>query len=156
MVIIDEATQALEPVSKYICFQMRRSNRKQACWIPILKSRKLILAGDPMQLPPTVLSQITNTLSKSETKNAVQAKKESKADDTSDGSEEASDNDTNPSGEAIEEEGKEKKKISGMNAEHKVSLKAPRTLETTLFERLERLYQKDIKRTLKLQYRCEA
>ncbi|OBZ66935.1 DNA polymerase alpha-associated DNA helicase A [Grifola frondosa] len=40
VVIIDEATQALEAV----------------CWIPIFKAQKLILAGDPMQLPPTILS----------------------------------------------------------------------------------------------------
>lgn len=37
---IDEASQALEP----------------ATWIPILKSKKTILAGDPFQLPPTVKS----------------------------------------------------------------------------------------------------
>lgn len=36
--IIDEAAQALEP----------------ACWIPILKSSRVVLAGDPYQLPPTV------------------------------------------------------------------------------------------------------
>lgn len=40
-VIIDEAGQALEP----------------ACWIPILKGQKLILAGDHCQLPPTVKSE---------------------------------------------------------------------------------------------------
>ena len=39
--VIDEAGQALEP----------------ACWIPILKAEKLILAGDPSQLSPTVKSQ---------------------------------------------------------------------------------------------------
>ena len=39
-VIIDEAAQALEP----------------ACWIPILKAKKLILAGDHNQLPPTIKS----------------------------------------------------------------------------------------------------
>ncbi|NII25445.1 AAA family ATPase [Pseudoflavitalea sp. X16] len=39
-VVIDEAGQALEP----------------ACWIPILKARKVILAGDHCQLPPTIKS----------------------------------------------------------------------------------------------------
>ncbi|MDJ1466226.1 AAA domain-containing protein [Xanthocytophaga flava] len=38
--IIDEAGQALEP----------------ACWIPILKAQKVILAGDHCQLPPTIKS----------------------------------------------------------------------------------------------------
>lgn len=38
--IIDEAAQALEP----------------ACWIPMGKSSRVILAGDPFQLPPTVKS----------------------------------------------------------------------------------------------------
>lgn len=39
-VVIDEAGQALEP----------------ACWIPILKARKVVLAGDHCQLSPTVKS----------------------------------------------------------------------------------------------------
>ncbi|MCC6599347.1 MAG: AAA family ATPase [Crocinitomicaceae bacterium] len=37
-VIIDEAGQALEP----------------ACWVPVLKAEKVVMAGDPFQLPPTV------------------------------------------------------------------------------------------------------
>jgi len=41
IVLIDEAAQALEP----------------ACWIPIVKAHKVILAGDHCQLPPTVKSQ---------------------------------------------------------------------------------------------------
>ena len=40
LVIIDEAAQALEA----------------ACWIPILKGRRLVLAGDHRQLPPTIKS----------------------------------------------------------------------------------------------------
>jgi len=39
-VVIDEAGQALEP----------------ACWIPILKAEKVIMAGDHFQLPPTIKS----------------------------------------------------------------------------------------------------
>ncbi len=39
-VVIDEAGQALEP----------------ACWIPLLKAAKVILAGDHCQLPPTIKS----------------------------------------------------------------------------------------------------
>lgn len=39
-VVIDEAGQALEPAS----------------WIPVLKARRLVLAGDHCQLPPTVKS----------------------------------------------------------------------------------------------------
>lgn len=41
-VVIDEAGQALEP----------------ACWIPILKSQKVILAGDHCQLSPTIKSDV--------------------------------------------------------------------------------------------------
>ena len=42
IVIIDEASQALEPQS----------------WIPLIKAKKLILAGDHLQLPPTVKSAV--------------------------------------------------------------------------------------------------
>jgi ATP-dependent RNA/DNA helicase IGHMBP2 len=40
-VLIDEAGQALEP----------------ACWIPLLKAPRLVLAGDHCQLPPTIRSE---------------------------------------------------------------------------------------------------
>ncbi|MFD2556404.1 AAA domain-containing protein [Sphingobacterium tabacisoli] len=40
-VVIDEAAQGLEP----------------ACWIPILKADRLLLAGDHCQLPPTIKSE---------------------------------------------------------------------------------------------------
>ncbi|RYY30316.1 MAG: DUF2075 domain-containing protein [Chitinophagaceae bacterium] len=40
-VVIDEAAQALEP----------------ACWIPILKAKKVVLAGDHFQLSPTIKSE---------------------------------------------------------------------------------------------------
>jgi len=50
-VFIDEASQALEP----------------ACWIPILKAHRVIMAGDHLQLPPTVKSIEAGKLGLSET-----------------------------------------------------------------------------------------
>eukprot|EP00250_Pteridium_aquilinum_P011366 c20015_g1_i1 orf=369-3419(-) len=41
LVLVDEAAQAVEP----------------ACWIPILKGRRAVLAGDPCQLAPVILSR---------------------------------------------------------------------------------------------------
>ncbi len=41
VVVIDEAGQGMEP----------------ACWVPILKGDKVVMAGDPLQLPPTVKSR---------------------------------------------------------------------------------------------------
>jgi superfamily I DNA and/or RNA helicase len=46
MVIIDEAAQALEAT----------------CWIPILKGRRLVLAGDHKQLAPTIKSSKAATM----------------------------------------------------------------------------------------------
>lgn len=42
VVVIDEASQALEA----------------QCWIPLLSARKVVLAGDHLQLPPTVKSSV--------------------------------------------------------------------------------------------------
>lgn len=62
-VVIDEAGQALEP----------------ACWIPILKADKLVLAGDHCQLSPTIKStksmgnKLSNTLFEKLINNCPQA-----------------------------------------------------------------------------------
>ncbi|QGJ70835.1 P-loop containing nucleoside triphosphate hydrolase [Planctomycetales bacterium 10988] len=40
LAVVDEACQSVEP----------------GCWIPLLRANKLILAGDPCQLPPTIVS----------------------------------------------------------------------------------------------------
>lgn len=50
VVIIDEASQALEA----------------QCWIPLLSAKKVVLAGDHLQLPPTIKSLDHNTKAKPE------------------------------------------------------------------------------------------
>lgn len=58
VVIIDEASQALEA----------------QCWVPLLTAKKVILAGDHLQLPPTIKS--TNTKERpAEAKSDLEAKK---------------------------------------------------------------------------------
>lgn len=43
--------------------------------------------------------------------------------------------------------------VEGLDIKDRTRLKPPRTLETTLFDRLEKLYGEGIKRVLKIQYR---
>ncbi|WWC89021.1 uncharacterized protein L201_003939 [Kwoniella dendrophila CBS 6074] len=95
---VDEATQAIEAV----------------CWVPILKAKKLVLAGDPQQLPPTIMSKDDKSLKPVE---------------------------------GLAEE------LNGVDIKARTILKPPKTLETTLFERLESLYGEGIKRVLQIQYR---
>jgi DNA polymerase alpha-associated DNA helicase A len=110
-VIVDEASQALEA----------------QCWVPLLwvKASKLVLAGDHLQLPPTIKSL--------NSKEAKAAKKEAKK----------------------KEDRKTKdKKDTEKNAEPPVKPVADSmTLETTLFDRLLGLHGPSIKRMLTTQYR---
>ncbi|KAF7293044.1 AAA domain-containing protein [Mycena indigotica] len=146
VVIIDEATQAMEAV----------------CWVPILKGRKLILAGDPMQLPPTVLSidkdskmKPPKLVAKPTKKN--EDKKAAPPPPPQSGSE-LSESDAT-SAEEGKEEAKSIKPVNSTAAQTKNKgergplLKPPRTLEITLFDRLEKMYGKQIKRMLQVQYR---
>ncbi|KAF2239287.1 DNA helicase [Viridothelium virens] len=103
VVIIDEASQALEA----------------QCWVPLLRAKKVVLAGDHLQLPPTVKS--LNVKEKSKTGNAEQAKADGK--NGEDGL------------------GQTQSKTKGG------------TLETTMFDRLLRLYGPSVKRMLTVQYR---
>ncbi|KIK68283.1 hypothetical protein GYMLUDRAFT_154386 [Collybiopsis luxurians FD-317 M1] len=161
VVIIDEATQALEAV----------------CWIPIFKAKKLILAGDPMQLPPTILSldhekrksqkgqkgqkggaASKSTKVKSQTKNSL-ATKPTDPPATEGNVSEAS---TPPESDSDEDEGREGEDARPESNANKakidvrprnILLRPPRTLETTLFDRLESMYGPGIKRMLNVQYR---
>ncbi|KAI8460315.1 P-loop containing nucleoside triphosphate hydrolase protein [Phakopsora pachyrhizi] len=128
--IVDESTQAFEA----------------ACWIPILKcQKKLILAGDPLQLPPTVKSlnrsSLNQTKVKKDPKQPGKKKDPSKVD--------SSDKPNKLSEESDVDE--TTKKISNLDLEVKTNspktgstsqkralkmMKPPRTLEKTMFDRL--------------------
>lgn len=145
VVIIDEATQAMEPV----------------CWVPIFKAKKLILAGDPMQLPPTVLSVgIKNKSNKAVSTSAKQVSKiESVAETVSVHSDDSEYGDL--AMDSSEEEDAteapatpEAKKRPA--AKRFAQLVPPRSLETTLFDRLEKTYGPGIKKMLKVQYRMHS
>ncbi|KAL1701331.1 P-loop containing nucleoside triphosphate hydrolase protein [Schizophyllum commune] len=110
-VIIDEATQAVEAV----------------CWVPIFKAKKLILAGDPMQLPPTILSIDKKGKDKRAGKDKPATAKDPKT--------------------------KNDKPETATQRTRTPVLRPPRTLETTLFDRLEKMHGPSIKRMLKVQYR---
>lgn len=132
VVIIDEATQALEAV----------------CWIPIFKSKKLILAGDPKQLPPTIHSLPASKDSgsqrcielSSEGLDAISASHNEL--DTGETGNTPASNVHEPSSMMISN-------LRGL-------LTPPRTLEMTMFERLEKMYGPDIKCMLTVQYRMHS
>ncbi|KAG9307960.1 p-loop containing nucleoside triphosphate hydrolase protein [Chiua virens] len=177
VVVIDEATQAVEAV----------------CWVPIFKGKKLILAGDPMQLPPTVLSSNKHDRKNSklakDSENLKQLKKgqenkriseknstkterntapwtddkqENMTESSSDGS---SDSESEPiRGDIVFAEETSLSALSEIPMEpvekpapkHARLLRPPRSLEITLFDRLERMYGPSIKRLLNVQYRMHA
>lgn len=141
VVIIDEATQALEAV----------------CWIPIFKAKKLILAGDPMQLPPTILSlddkkKDRKPTSHSQGSTKALSLKEAEDAELSDtgGSDEDSDSEASLAVGGLADEAVQ---MSISSRPLVPKLVPPRTLETTLFDRLEKMYGTSIKRMLEIQYR---
>ncbi|KAJ7481461.1 P-loop containing nucleoside triphosphate hydrolase protein [Mycena latifolia] len=165
VVIIDEATQALEAV----------------CWIPILKGKKLILAGDPMQLPPTVLSveekkkstktQPKTSKAKPSTPKPIQKDQVTETGASPDGtsppesgsSDSEQSNSSKTEAEPPADEAKPSQNNSLPNTDKTATtkknvpfLRPPRTLETTLFDRLEKMYGSSIKRMLQVQYRMHA
>ncbi|KAG8974846.1 hypothetical protein FRC05_006779 [Tulasnella sp. 425] len=153
VLVIDEATQAMEAV----------------CWIPIFKSKKLILAGDPMQLPPTILST-----DKEKQKKAGKAASAPTAKDKKPSSSKSKSKSSQPS-KTVEPKDDTPKALEpedtdGLSADEGmiddpsplpipskgVTLRIPESLETTLFDRLEGMYGVWIKRMLTVQYRMHA
>ena len=151
----------------------------QVCWIPIFKAQKLILAGDPMQLPPTIISIDKNRKEKSQGKissesKAASAKRSSTstpkppgkpADEVAKGEDDddeasadegqagSSDDEGDPALTVDPDEPLKSTPKDPRKAGSKPVLRPPRTLETTLFERLEKMYGPGIKRMLTVQYR---
>ena len=144
----------------------------QVCWVPIFKAKKLILAGDPMQLPPTILStdkkrdkKLKNNNKKKDAPESSRksgdkqlsevsvpsAKKDKDAiaqevvDSSSSTSEDEIDKDKAPAMPADDGAGSRRSRANGLTP--------PRSLETTLFDRLEKMYGPGIKRLLNVQYR---
>lgn len=111
VVIVDEASQALEA----------------QCWIPLLgaEASKLVLAGDHLQLPPTIKS-----LNMKDTKKTIKF----------------GTSDAEPRGDDLASLSLEDQKPAARAA--KASQKDQFTLETTLFDRLLNLHGNGIKRML--------
>ncbi|KAI5118949.1 hypothetical protein M0805_006295 [Coniferiporia weirii] len=146
IVIIDEATQALEA----------------ACWIPVLKGKKLILAGDPMQLPPTVLAHVDRTKTKvrqepNEAKPYI--KKSSHPGRQNIVPPGSRDIGTSSEHSSSDSESCEDRQMSGDPSTQDTTrtssrtLRPPKTLTTTMFRRLEQIHGSSIIKMLEVQYR---
>lgn len=163
VVLIDEATQALEAVGSASGLLVTLSEfsvrlRLKVCWIPIFKAKKLILAGDPMQLPPTILS--INAHEKSKTQAAksggsTASKSVSKASPKPEDTNSDISDDSELSDDAEPSRTTQVASSTATAKGRKASpvIRPPRTLETTLFDRLEKMYGSKIKRMLTIQYR---
>lgn len=151
-VIIDEACQALEV----------------ACWIPILKARegaRLVLAGDHLQLPPTVKATVHGPRSKRSKPNVsgrdkaggVKSKDLTDSPAKSEGEADHMDADQDCVDSDADESELVKKLVDASHDNSaRTQLRVPRSLERTLFSRLLGLYGPGIKSLLSIQYRMNT
>lgn len=132
VVIVDEAAQAVEP----------------SVWLPIMKGKKLILAGDHLQLPPTIKSLNDHGKESKKSKSISTSTSKSKPNGTS----------------SLEKERKSDDLVSTLS-DMTISTSAPppssklrqsSTLELTLFQRLLTLHGYSIRRMLSVQYRMNS
>ena len=109
-----------------------------------------------MQLPPTILSLDDKKKDRKQTSHP-QASTESTTAPSSKEAEEARGSDEDSDSEASITEGGLADEVAQMSISSRPlvapKLVPPRTLETTLFDRLEKMYGTGIKRMLKIQYR---
>jgi len=134
VVIIDEASQAMEA----------------QCWVPLISAKKAVLAGDHLQLPPTVKSTKSKSESKSKPKkhtvDSDQPTITKSAKPAGDEAAKSVDENSTKSG-----NGDTPKSVSKENGEADHHNSA--SLETTLFDRLLAMHGSTIKRMLTTQYR---
>jgi DNA polymerase alpha-associated DNA helicase A len=137
----------------------------QVCWIPIFKAKKLILAGDPKQLPPTVRSLSPSQDLASRSKSRITSRITGARKNFSGipntvpqhgGLDGGGDNGNEP--DSVETEDSASSDIPGFTSKmassvRRCGLMPPRTLELTMFERLEKMYGPRIKCMLTVQYR---
>lgn len=139
-----------------------------------MKGDKLILAGDPLQLPPTVLSVnkklkkgtgtkapvvtapkskcvLTVILSQNKPELSLRARPVVKEPPPS--SSGSSDDESDSSAEAEPPTKTSPIPKKGLPKRKKTDLRPPKSLEVTLFERLEKTHGASIKRMLQVQYR---
>jgi len=135
VVIIDEASQALEA----------------QCWVPLISAKKAVLAGDHLQLPPTVKSTNSKSKSKPETK----GKKPTGDSDqpTITKSAKAADKIAKTVDEKSTKSGNGDTPKSVPNEDGAADNHNSASLETTLFDRLLAMHGSSIKRMLTTQYR---
>lgn len=160
----------------------------QVCWIPIFKAKKLILAGDPMQLPPTILAVDkkrkkkagktekakgrVNGLQKAQTpklqknvkppktseplpaasKDETEMPPDSASSEAGDGGD-SSGSDDDAENDVVASADTTRQAKTRSDGARRTELHVPRSLETTLFDRLEKMYGPGIKRMLNVQYR---
>ena len=143
----------------------------QVCWIPILKAKKLVLAGDNLQLPPTVKSidkkdknskrtAFAKTIAPKAKPTTTDAKSKGKAKaippppapvPTSDGEEGEGDSEEEDSNDQTEPS--TTSKPTTKKPQKLGDLLPSKSLEVTLFDRMEKMWGRDIKQMLTVQYR---
>lgn len=139
VVVIDEASQALEA----------------QCWVPLLAAKKVVLAGDHLQLPPTIKSLNAKPEATSKTTKSQDSKKESKpkSDDKKKSPDAVETTELPDRTKSTATKPSEPMDLPDWAKESKSSKDPSITLETTLFDRLLALHGPSIKRMLITQYR---
>lgn len=135
VVVIDEACQATEA----------------SCWIPIMRAKadgKVILAGDHLQLPPTVKGFRHSQLQKKRKRKAY------KGTEQDDASREVQNGDEEQDQGSDSEDDDATAAFSKLTVKsRKTHLRPPRSLESTMFSRLLGIYGPGCKTLLDTQYR---